>query len=116
MHEMMRTRFRLVFFVAFAFACRRMHQVHALIRHGARGPYTEPRCWEGYDIRWDCTVTEVMIHTTTKQDTLDALKHSRRDIQRLYLLILQSPTMPSTRAENLQPDGSKNRVHEEYGC
>ncbi|CAM9752924.1 unnamed protein product, partial [Hapterophycus canaliculatus] len=34
-------------------------QVHVIIRHGARGPYTQPRCWEGYDMQWDCNVTEV---------------------------------------------------------
>eukprot|EP00903_Cladosiphon_okamuranus_P013039 g12166.t1 len=38
-------------------------QVHAIIRHGARGPYIKPRCWEGYDMRWDCNVTEVVSPT-----------------------------------------------------
>ena len=33
-------------------------QVHAIIRHGARGPYIKPKCWEGYDMRWDCNITE----------------------------------------------------------
>ncbi|CAM9356698.1 unnamed protein product [Pylaiella littoralis] len=43
-------------------------QVHAMIRHGARGPYTQPRCWEGYDMQWDCNVTEVVSPSLSVDD------------------------------------------------
>lgn len=45
------------------------NQVHAMIRHGARGPYTKPRCWEGYDMRWDCNITEVVISCEKREHT-----------------------------------------------
>eukprot|EP00752_Nemacystus_decipiens_P007485 g6687.t1 len=47
-------------------------QVHVMIRHGARGPYTKPRCWEGYDIRWDCNITEVVSPTLSADDGVTA--------------------------------------------
>ncbi|CAN0217812.1 unnamed protein product, partial [Ectocarpus sp. 6 AP-2014] len=43
-------------------------QVHAMIRHGARGPYTKPRCWEGYAESWDCNVTEVVSPSLSADD------------------------------------------------
>lgn len=44
-------------------------KVHALIRHGARTPYTTPKCWEGYDITWNCNVTEVRTSLPSSRDT-----------------------------------------------
>jgi len=41
-------------------------QVQAIIRHGARTPYTAYQCWADYDIPWNnCNVTELMIESNS---------------------------------------------------
>lgn len=37
-----------------------LKQVQVMIRHGARTPYAKMFCWEGYDVEWNCNVTELM--------------------------------------------------------
>ena len=37
-------------------------QVHSIIRHGARTPWTALKCWRHYDVPWShCNVTELMV-------------------------------------------------------
>lgn len=39
-----------------------LKQVQAIIRHGARTPYTLEQCWNNYNITWNnCNITELMI-------------------------------------------------------
>jgi len=36
-------------------------QVQVIIRHGARAPYSEGLCWEGYNATWDCDAMNMML-------------------------------------------------------
>ncbi len=46
-----------------------LEQVQVLIRHGARTPYTNYQCWNGYNIVWNnCNVTELMLASPSLTD------------------------------------------------
>ena len=42
-------------------------QVQVIIRHGSRTPFTKYSCWNGYDVQWNCNLTEVMYVSPSRQ-------------------------------------------------
>jgi hypothetical protein len=69
---------------AFRTGMLKLLQLQVLIRHGARAPWANHRCWAGSEAGWNCKMTNLMRPDAARDDVLTTQPPVRRLFRKLY--------------------------------